>query len=393
MAVRNDERDGYDDRLRMDPRDLSSPAWLASTVGEINDAQRRVAEVGSVTDATSVLDSIRDLTDRVRGVAGSASATPAYEAVVEPKRILDSIPDTTKMITGAIPAVTGTIRGPVPDVTSLMGGVVGDFTRGVSLAEYQRSIGAGGAATRSPAFGGTFQPPTGLERYEQVVATASAVPTSTPSPVVPWKGERPRLWPDRQAPIHEPLRDPFLPSRPRQREPVKHYPAPAPAPEVRPEEVGPELAQAMTRRHRQEAKGLLVALGLDLELEHLEAIERRMLAGGRPDHLHAALSASLLLEGVANRIFPPRDELWISRFGKEHEIGAEHVRNRLSAFAEPMLSELETVEHRLFIAEFDLVGRWTGEGHHVVFSAEENAEAFRAFLKILATVARAHRLS
>jgi hypothetical protein len=362
-------------------------------VGNANDAQRRIAEVGSVTDAASVLDSIRDLTDRVRGVTGSAHATPIYEAAVDAKKILDSIPDTTKMISSAVPAVTGTIRGPVPDVTSLMGGVVGDFPRGVSLADYQRSISAASAAARSPALGGTFQPPTGFQQHEQVVATARAVPTSTPSPVVPWKGERPRLRPDRQTPIHDPLRDPFLPSRPRQREPVEHRPVPAPAPEVRPEEVGPGLAQAMTRRHRHEAKGLLVALSLNLELEHLEAIERRLLAGGRPDHLHAALSASLLLEGVANRLFPPRDEPWTSRFGKGHEVGAEHVRNRLSAFTEPILSELDKVEHKLFIAEFDLVGRWTGEGHHVVLSAEENADAFRALLKILATVARAHRPS
>jgi hypothetical protein len=400
--------------------DLPDTSWIASAVGRAEEVQRWADQVkafsgataitGSIPDVTEIVGSVPSVTDMigpvpsVTDVVGSMpSVTDMVGPILDVTEIVGSMPSVTDMVgagpevtelaTASVPGLTGTIRGPLPGAMLPAGSIVGDFTNGVSLDAFQRSIGLASAAQRSPAYGGTFRPPTGLVDYQQVVATAGALATATPSPVVPWKGERPRLRPDRQSPIHDPLRDPFLPSRPRRREPAERRPTPAPAPEVRPEEIGPELAQAMTRRHRQEAKGLLVAVGLDLELEHLVAIEKRMLGGGRPDHLQAALSASLLLEGVANRLFPARSEPWISRFGSKHEVGPENVRNRLSAFAEPVVSQWSTIEHRLFISEFDLVGRWTREGHHVVFSPEENAEAFRAFLKILATVARAHRLS
>lgn len=156
--------------------------------------------------------------------------------------------------------------------------------------------------------------------------------------------------------------------------------------------MGEALAQSLTRRHRQEVKGLLVALGLDLELEHLESIERRLLDEGRPDRLQAALSASLLLEGLANKLFPPTEALWVCRFGKTHKLGPPNVKNRLHAFADRFLKQCSTAEHKLFIAELDLVSRWSGKGHHVVFTPGENAEAFCTLLKVVATVARAHPL-
>jgi hypothetical protein len=156
--------------------------------------------------------------------------------------------------------------------------------------------------------------------------------------------------------------------------------------------MGEVLAQNLIRGHRQEAKGLLVALDLDLELEHLESIERRLLDGGRPDRLQAELSASHLLKGLADKLFPPKEELWVCRFGKTYKLGPPNVKNRLHAFADRFLKQRSTAEHKLFIAELDLVSRWSGEGHHMVFTSRENAEAFCALLKVMAIVSRAYRL-
>jgi hypothetical protein len=397
-SLATDLRDGYDGRPPMSPRDLQNPSWPASTAGSLGEPQHWAAQLQSVPDMGAIVGSVPDVKDLVgplpdmtKIVGSMPNAGDFVGPIPDVTKMVGPVP-VTKILSDSVAAVTGTIRGSIPDTAALTSGVVGDFTGGISLDGYQRSIGAATAAQKSPALGGTFRPPTGLEEYERVVARTGTLPAPTPSPALPWKGQRPRLRPDRQSPVHEPLRDPFLPSRPRRGAPAEPQPASAPAPSVQPDEIGGALAQSLTREHRREAKSLLVVLGLDAALEHLEAIEKRLLDGGRPDRLHAALSASLLLEGMADRLFPARDEPWVCRFEREHEIGVENVRNRLTAFAEPLLKTQSTIEHKLFIAEFDYVGRWTGEGHHVVFTQDENAEAFRALLKVLATIARAHRL-
>lgn len=393
----------------MDPRDLSTPSWMASAVEQMDVARGWTAQLKSVQDAAAKLAVVNEQADcpqaaavlpsvvtdaaKVAGTINMASGsvsdvtatTIASGWVLDAgsiqgsisdtaKMISGSMPDTIKMASGIIPDAGSSIYAALPKVTPIATGTVrdwsggavkvpGDFTSvtsGLSLDEIQRvsaAFAATGVAQRSPAYGGTFRLP--------------SAPVS----------------PRRQRGTHLPPVAP--PASPRRREPVDDEQQ---TPRVLPQEMGEALAQSLTRRHRQEAKGLLVALGLDLELEHLESIERRLLDGGRPDRLQAALSASLLLEGLANKVFSPTEELWVCRFGKTYKLGPPNVKNRLHAFADRFLKQRSTAEHKLFIAELDLVSRWSGKGHHVIFTPGENAEAFCALLKVVATVARAHPL-
>jgi len=233
------------------------------------------------------------------------------------------------------------IYNSIPDTTKMASGAVPDTSKMIAnsvpkVTEMTTAFTGLDVATRSPVYGGTFRP--------------------SPAPL------------DSEATLPSPTK-------------------------ALPQELGERFAQRLTRKHRQEAKGLLVALGLDLELEHLESIERRLLDGRRPDRLQAALSASLLLKGVANKLYPPSgdEEAWVCRFGHLYKLGPEHVKNRLHAFAHPYLEGRSTQEHKLFIAELDLVSDWGGAGHHVGFTETQSSEAFCALLKVLATVARARR--
>lgn len=396
----------------MDPRDLSTPAWMTSAIEQLDAARGWTAQLKSVQDTATKVAVVNEQADRAQAAAvlpsavtdagkitgaikmasvSDVAATPTVTTIAsgwvsDAGSIQDSIPGTAKMISGSIPDTIKMVSGAIsdagtpiyaalPKVAPVATGMMhewsrgavkvpGDFTSvtsGLSLDEIQRvsaAFAATSVAQRSPAYGGTFRPP--------------SAPVS----------------PRRQRGTHLPPAVP--PASPRRREPVEDE---RQAPRVLPQEMGEALAQSLTRRHRQEAKGLLVALDLELELEHLESIERRLLDGGRPDRLYAALSASLLLEGLADKLFPPTGEQWVCRFGKTYKLGPPNVKNRLHAFADRFLKQRSTAEHKLFVAELDLVSRWSGKGHHVVFTPRENAEAFCALLKVLATAARTHRLS
>ncbi|HBR27392.1 MAG TPA: hypothetical protein DD732_10230 [Rhizobiales bacterium] len=252
-------------------------------------------------------------------------------------------------------------------------------------------------ARMSPAFGGTFRP-----SGEQMAGLHKALTgaSATNGLVPPTKMPGPTLTPPRSPTIHNRLIDPYLPvrrPRPVPREPTMPAPSPAPAspyPWVSPEEIGELFAQHLMRAYRHEAEELLIRTGLELEIEHLRSIEQRLHSGTRPDRLQAALSANLLLKGLADHLFPPRDEEWESRFGQKHKLGARNISNRLSAFVDPVFrSRLTKQEHRLFQATVDFVFHWSGKGHHVVFNPKEAAEAFCQLLKVLAAVARVHRES
>jgi hypothetical protein len=177
-------------------------------------------------------------------------------------------------------------------------------------------------ARMSPAFGGTFRP-----SGEQIAGLQKALAGAsvTNGLVPPMKMPGPTLTPPRWPTIHNRLLDPYLPvrrPRPVPREPMMPAPSPAasPHPWVLPEEIGELFAQHLTRAYRHEAEELLIRTGLELEFEHLRSIEQRLHSGTRPDRLQAALSANLLLKGLADHLFPPRDEEWESRFGKKHKL-------------------------------------------------------------------------
>lgn len=257
-----------------------------------------------------------------------------------------------------------------------------------SLSQAYAPIAQAAARARmSPAFGGTLQPPS---------ARAAAL-TGQPSSlalVSPVKTARAKVAPARFPVIHNRLLDPQPPAPYRRREiarPVAPTPAPV-MPQVLPQELGELFAQHLTHADRQDAEELLVVTGLELELEQFRVIAVRLLSGTRPDQVHAALSSSLLLKGLADHLFPPQEEAWESRFGRKHEVGAKDVANRLSAFVDLHLhSELTTQEHKHFQATLDCVFRWSGEGHHVAFTSKKAAEAFCQLLQVLAVIFCAHQ--
>jgi len=170
--------------------------------------------------------------------------------------------------------------------------------------------------------------------------------------------------------------------------------APRVEPRLLPHEVGEFLATGLIRADREEVLDLLAETDLEDAQQHFSAIEERLLTSTAPAHIHAALSASLLLKALADHLFPAQDDFWTSRFNSRHSLRSHHVGNRLSAFVDSRLrSHLSPKEHRLFQATLDAVLRWTGEGHHVVLNPREVARSFRQLLEVLAMVARAHRSS
>jgi hypothetical protein len=155
-------------------------------------------------------------------------------------------------------------------------------------------------------------------------------------------------------------------------------------------QVGEAIAARQARSRRETAVGLLVVTGLDEEREHLEALEERLSVETRPAQYHAALSARLVLKGLADHCFPARAEVWRDRYKRSHQVADENVGNRLAAFVDQRLPDLPNEEHRLFIATLDTVIRWTGRGPHRIIRQGEGDLFFLRFLEILNVVARAY---
>jgi len=158
-----------------------------------------------------------------------------------------------------------------------------------------------------------------------------------------------------------------------------------------PHRMGEVIAVRRTRSSRQTVVSFLRAAGLIKELEHLVAVEERLSAGSTPAQSHAALSTRLLLAGVADRCFTPRDEPFEDRFGAKHDVKKENVGNRIAAFVDVRLRKgVSDEEHRLFIATLDTVNRWSGRGPHRIYDPLEGQIFFLRLLEVLARVSRAY---
>jgi hypothetical protein len=148
-----------------------------------------------------------------------------------------------------------------------------------------------------------------------------------------------------------------------------------------------------TRFNWKAVEAFLDANSLAYEMEHLEIIAVRLMSGTKPDQTHAAMSASLLGEGVANFVFPGREDEYVDRAGVAHAVGNVNVWNRLSAFIDIHLGgELAPHEALRLHAMVDCARKWTAKGHHVPYSPERANRAYRDLLEILAQVARAHEI-
>lgn len=100
------------------------------------------------------------------------------------------------------------------------------------------------------------------------------------------------------------------------------------------------------------------------------------------------------MQGVADRLFPPTQETWRGRDGREHLLGAKDHKNRLIAYASQQLEgHWEAHELRAFIGTMDAVMRWTGSGPHGACKLQEGEHMYTRMLDALAVLARANAAS
>jgi hypothetical protein len=184
-------------------------------------------------------------------------------------------------------------------------------------------------------------------------------------------------------PVTSPSPTPKLQSAPTRRLPAR-----------RDHEVAPVAASYFAGQDRWMVIALLDTADLDIELEHLEALEERLRSGNTPARNHAAVSARQLLLGVANHVFPPRPETRRCRLGCPrcpHQLGSTQVNNRIVAFVDQQLiGELDSHEFKVFVAQMDYVHRWGARGTHENLSRTDAVKAFVRLLEVLAMVARAY---
>lgn len=156
-------------------------------------------------------------------------------------------------------------------------------------------------------------------------------------------------------------------------------------------EVAPVAASFLARRRRETVVAFFEATELISELEQLEAIEERLRTGSKPALVHAAVSARRVLQGVADRFFPARREMYVCRFECAHKVGSGEVANRISAFVDERLRyELDTHTHKQFQGILEWVFRWGGRGTHEECNTTEALQGFLWLLEVMTMVARAY---
>ncbi|HEX5375919.1 MAG TPA: hypothetical protein VFW48_07150 [Solirubrobacterales bacterium] len=152
-----------------------------------------------------------------------------------------------------------------------------------------------------------------------------------------------------------------------------------------------QIARRVFKRQRQAVISMLRATGMKTEIEELRSVESKLAKGSKRSCMHAAYSARVLLEGVANHLFPPTTEKWVGRDKREHALGPNDFKNRLIAFVERNLgSQFEGEEFRAFVGTLDLVMRWTGGGPHGSHEPHDAEHLYTRLLDALSVIARAH---
>jgi hypothetical protein len=185
----------------------------------------------------------------------------------------------------------------------------------------------------------------------------------------------------------------FVADRPPVVAPQRRPIAPA-KPTIVPSDLAELSAGAEARSNRIAVEAMLRDNDLDLELEHLKVIAVRLVSGSDPDRVHAAMSASLLFSGIADHVFPGREEKYVDRNKKKRSVEKKDHRNRISAYIDMHLrGEISTHDARRLQAKIDYAHTWSAEGHHVAYSPELAVRAYRDLLEVLAYVARARERS
>jgi hypothetical protein len=169
---------------------------------------------------------------------------------------------------------------------------------------------------------------------------------------------------------------------------------PAAPVEITPENFAEISAGADARFNRQAAEELLVSEGLEHELRHLRYIVVLLKRGDAECREYAALAASKILQGVANRFSPAtKNSYWKCRWGDKREIGYPHTANRISFYLDRQLrSYMTTQEHRRLEGKLYFVADFAGNGHHQAHELKLSIMAYADLLETLAYIARARRV-
>ncbi len=152
-----------------------------------------------------------------------------------------------------------------------------------------------------------------------------------------------------------------------------------------------QIAKRVFKRHRQAVVSFLKEAGLKTELDELGKVETEVAKGSKRSCMHAAYSARVLLEGLANHLFPPTSEKWRGRDTQERSLGAKDFKNRLIAYVERELEgQLEGEEFRAFVGTLDVVMRWTGGGPHGSHEPDDAEHLYTRMIDALSVIARAY---
>jgi hypothetical protein len=158
---------------------------------------------------------------------------------------------------------------------------------------------------------------------------------------------------------------------------------------VSPEE---QIAQRVFNRQRDSVILFLRQARLGNEMKELVAVEKELANGDERARKHAAFSARNLMQGVADRLFPPTAAAREGHDGRGHSLGAKNYKNRLIAYAEDGLQgSWERHELMTFVSVMDSVCRWTGSGPHGTYGREAAEYAYTQMLDVLAVLALAFR--
>jgi hypothetical protein len=152
-----------------------------------------------------------------------------------------------------------------------------------------------------------------------------------------------------------------------------------------------QIAKRVFKRHRQEVVSFLKEAALKIELDELGKVEAEVTKGSKRSCMHAAYSARVLLEGLANHLFPPTSKKWRGRDKQERSLGARDFKNRLIAYVERELEgQMEGEEFRAFVGTLDVVMRWTGGGPHGSHEPQDAEHLYTRMIDALSVIARAH---
>jgi len=114
-----------------------------------------------------------------------------------------------------------------------------------------------------------------------------------------------------------------------------------------------DVAQSIFERRRLEVDTKLKDI-CPKALEQFVAAYERLRSGSEEDWSQALLSCRRILKSFADSVFPPRNDTYIGKNGKEHDVSEEKYLNRLLAFIDQNAKSRTSGE--VFRAEVDYLG-------------------------------------